>query len=581
VVQLKTRPLNDLDSLLTFIGAGNLRRFTRLNARVLTLPANALNALAARADIAYLAPDRPAFVLGHITNTTGTEAIRTQTSPGLLGLLPITTTYDGAGIRIAIVDSGIAANHVAFRDALGFSRVVLSRDFTGENRTDDPYGHGTHVASAVAGSDAPYSGAYAGVAPGAGLVNLRVLNAQGIGTTASVLAALDWVLLNHTLYNIRVVNMSIGLPAVDSYMNDPVCLAVRQLVDAGVVVVAAAGNNGKDGAGQKTYGRIHAPGDEPAAVTVGASNSYGTDWRGDDTVTTYSSRGPTRGHWTDVNGAPHYDNLVKPDLVAPGNRVVWAEAPNNALVATHPELDAGMSQQADRRMMYLSGTSMSAPVVAGAAALLLQANPSLTPNMVKALLMYTAQPLAGFNTFEQGAGEVNVAGAVELAKLVRSDAPLVGLKGAPLLNSAPPAPQTNIAGQTFTWAQGLVLNHTCAGGADLITKYQSVYGAGHVLGDGAAEAESQQLVNTTLMTGGISLDPALRTSDGTTLDSGPPFMEAGWLITSGIIIGDGIVIGDGIIVGDSVVSGEGIVIGDTYAQAQAAMIDGDPTTAMH
>jgi subtilisin family serine protease len=131
-------------------------------------------------------------------------------------------------------------------------------------------------------------------------------------------------LANRLLYNIKVVNMSLGAPAIDSYRNDPLCRAVRRLVDAGVVVVAAAGNNGKNGAGQKIYGQIHSPGDEPSAITVGASNTFGTNPRGDDTVTTFSSRGPTRGSWTGADGVKHYDNLVKPDLVAPGNKLVYA-----------------------------------------------------------------------------------------------------------------------------------------------------------------------------------------------------------------------------------------------------------------
>src|SRR5207244_12601421 len=115
--------------------------------------------------------------------------------------------------------------------------------------------------------------------------------------------------------------------------------------------------------------------------------------------------GPTRGAWTDTSGVKHFDNLVKPDLVAPGNKLVFAEADNNLLVTQHPELDAGVSEYANRREMYLNGTSMAAPIAAGAAALLMQANPNLTPNMVKMLLMYTAQQIPGFNMFEQGAGE--------------------------------------------------------------------------------------------------------------------------------------------------------------------------------
>ena len=125
------------------------------------------------------------------------------------------------------------------------------------------------------------------------------MNSEGIGTTAYVLRALDWVATNRSTYNIRIVNMSLGMPAVDSYRNDPVCRAVRRLVDAGVVVFAAAGNNGKDSDGNKLYGHIHSPGNEPSAITVGASNTFGTDERGDDVVASFSSRGPTRSFTTD------------------------------------------------------------------------------------------------------------------------------------------------------------------------------------------------------------------------------------------------------------------------------------------
>ncbi len=121
--------------------------------------------------------------------------------------------------------------------------------------------------------------------------------------------------------------MSLGTFAIDSYKNDPLCRAARRLVDAGIVVVAAAGNNGKDSAGQKLYGHIHSPGNEPSVITVGATNTFGTDVRSDDTVTTYSSRGPTAATATDANGFKRYDNLIKPDLVAPGNKLIAAEAP--------------------------------------------------------------------------------------------------------------------------------------------------------------------------------------------------------------------------------------------------------------
>src|SRR5918912_454958 len=243
--------------------------------------------------------------------------------------------------------------------------------------------------------------------------------------------------------------MSLGTAAIDSYKNDPVCLSVRKLVDAGVVVVAAAGNNGKDANGTKIYGQVHSPGNEPAALTVGAANTYGTNGRNDDQITTYSSRGPTRSFWTDTSGQRHYDNLVKPDVAAPGNKIISAEAYQGYLVTTYPYLDAGVSTVSTRRQMFLSGSSVASPVVAGAAALLLQANSKLTPNLVKMILMYTAQPLAHFNMLEQGAGEVNVEGAIRLAKLVHTDLTSNTALGSPLLTTTtPPTATTTIAGQT-------------------------------------------------------------------------------------------------------------------------------------
>src|SRR5207237_6631807 len=150
--------------------------------------------------------------------------------------------------------------------------------------------------------------------------------------TTSVHSTHDWMMLNRAAYNVRVVNMSLGTPTINSYRDDPLCKAVRRLVDAGMVVTVAAGNDGKDSSGQKLYGRIHSPGNEPSAITVGASNSFGTDARVDDSITTYSSRGPTRSYWTDDAGVQHYDNLIKPDLVAPGNKVVSAAADGNYLL---------------------------------------------------------------------------------------------------------------------------------------------------------------------------------------------------------------------------------------------------------
>ena len=194
------------------------------------------------------------------------------------------------------------------------------------------------------------------------------------------------------------------------------------LVNSGILVFVAAGNEGKDASGQKIYGAIHSPGIEPSAFTIGASNSFQTDARLDDAVTTYSSRGPTRSYWIDADGVIHHDNLLKPDLVAPGNKLIFAQAPGNLLVTQNPTLNAsGSDVSPTMRMMRMSGTSVSTPIAAGAAALMLQLNPKLTPNMVKAFMEYTAQKLDGFGTLEQGAGQLNIEGAMRLALAVRQD----------------------------------------------------------------------------------------------------------------------------------------------------------------
>ncbi|HEX8335994.1 MAG TPA: S8 family peptidase, partial [Pyrinomonadaceae bacterium] len=418
-----------LEQFISARGGRVLRRYGSFKSAAVELPAGALAALAELPEVRYISKDRPTRLLGHVSLTTGADAVRTQPASG-----GGTYTLDGTGIGIAVIDSGISHSHDSFLDQNGNSRIVADVDFTGSGSpAGDPFGHGTHVAALAAGNGSVASGAYTGIAPNANVINLRALDEDGLGTTAGLLDALEWVMDNRATYNIRVVNISLGTAAVDSYLYDPLCLAVRGLVDAGVVVVAAAGNEGKNADGQKVYGLIHSPGIEPSAITVGASNAFDTDARGDDGVTTYSSRGPTRSYWTDSSNVVHHDNLVKPDLVAPGNKLVSAQSAGNALITAHPELQAFADGDPDHSMMRQSGTSMATPLVSGAAALLLQANPSLTPNMVKMMLMYTAQPLAGFNMFEQGAGQLNIEGAIRLAKVVRTDLNALTPVGAPLL----------------------------------------------------------------------------------------------------------------------------------------------------
>ncbi|MDT5123980.1 MAG: serine protease AprX, partial [Acidobacteriota bacterium] len=377
----------ELNSLLKRYGVEVNARMAQVGALNIEVPVKAIEEIAKSGLTNHLSPNRKleSFSYGHVVMTTGTDQVRNQPSSSLISgiLTTVNTTLNGSGIGIAILDSGVDTAHAAF-----VGRVKFSKDFTTENISNqDPYGHGTHVASSAAGVSTTNGNYYEGIAPGVSIVNLRVLNSQGVGTTSALLSALNWILspvdptkavsstnpLNKDKYSIRVVNMSLGAPAVDSYKNDPVCRASRALVDAGIVVVAAAGNNGKDANGNKIYGAIHSPGNEPSVITVGAVNTYGTDGRSDDGITTFSSRGPTRSFYTDASGVKHYDNLVKPDLAAPGNKLIYAESdipkttsnPNgtNLLIAQHPELDSGIVDNDNRKLMYLSGTSMATPIV--------------------------------------------------------------------------------------------------------------------------------------------------------------------------------------------------------------------------
>lgn len=404
-----------LSRLLHLAEATVKNKIPSFGALEIEIPAQNIPLLEESKLLHYLSPNREASSLGHLSKTVGLDQVLTQSGQ---------SGYKGTGVGIAIVDSGIA-RHSAFYGSTD-PRVVYEADFTGNNNGFDGYGHGTHVASVAAGK--PMSDGddrFTGIAQDADVIGVRVLGGSGRGQTAWLLKGLDWILSNRSQYNIRVVNLSLGVPAIDSYKNDVLCRAVRKLVDHGIVVVVAAGNDGKDSQEGRIYGRVHSPGNEPSAITVGASNTFGTDERNDDAITSFSSRGPTRSYWKDANNIRHYDNLVKPDLVAPGNKIIAAQSSlddsPNSLKNVFPALKAKISENPYREAMYLSGTSVAAPVVAGAVAVMLQANPHLTPNMVKAALQYTAQPLANANTFEQGAGQINLVGAMQIARLMRRD----------------------------------------------------------------------------------------------------------------------------------------------------------------
>jgi len=239
-------------------------------------------------------------------------------------------------------------------------------------------------------------------------VSLKALDQNGRGVISNVIAALDWTVTNKALYNLRVINLSVGAAVTESYKTDPLTLAAKRAVDAGIVVVTAAGNLGKNSLGQTQYGAIGAPGNAPWVITVGAYSHEGTVWRSDDVMAGFSSRGPSA-----------FDYEAKPDIVAPGVGTVSLSDPGGLLYLTKPTalLAGSITGLLGGGLPYLSlsGTSMASPVVAGSVALMLQANPSLTPNLVKAILEYTAQVYPGYDALTQGAGFLNTKGAVDLA----------------------------------------------------------------------------------------------------------------------------------------------------------------------
>jgi serine protease AprX len=361
---------------------------------VLRVSAAQIDALGAAVD--HLSRDATVSSFMSVTNSAiGAD----QVWAGIAGLPGIT----GAGIGIALIDSGIWAEH---RSLAG--RVVFAKDFVSNapaRSTRDEYGHGTHIAGIIAGDspypqDSSYQTPFRGVAPGANLISLRVIGADGTGLVSDVIEAIEWAIRNRHRYNIRVINLSLGHPPEESYRDDPMCEAVERAIHAGIVVVAAAGNRGKDAEGRSVHVTIDSPATDPYVITVAALNTKGTVRRSDDELTTYSSKGPT------------LDGVIKPDIAAPGNKIVSAEALESSIVADYPGLHASGSG-ADA-YLTLSGTSMAAGVVSGAVALVLEANDKLNPAQVKAALQYSASFMPEVGLLGAGAGSLNVVGSVNV-----------------------------------------------------------------------------------------------------------------------------------------------------------------------
>ena len=295
----------------------------------------------------------------------------------------------GQGVTVAVIDTGID-------DLPDFAgRLIGGVDLSGGNDPfQDDYGHGTFVAGLIAGDGASSGGQYEGEAPGADLVSIKVAGPNGVTDLGTLIQGLQWAVSNRLAYNIRVLNMSLGFQPFESTVVNPLDQAVQAAWDSGIAVVASAGNAGP------SNGTILSPGDDPLVITVGALDDMAQPAVADDEMTNFSSVGPT---------SP--DGWAKPDLVTSGRSVVSLAAPGSTIYDENPSARIGSGN------FVGSGTSFSTAITSGAAALVLSANPTLTPDELKARLLGTTSPGPVGNPFVDGHGAMNAYAAATAGQM--------------------------------------------------------------------------------------------------------------------------------------------------------------------
>lgn len=486
------------------LGGTVVRDIPLIGAVVLDLPTDGVLALAGDTSVARLSLD--AKVQGAMT------VERAAVGGDLIGA-DDGTGYDGRGVVVVVIDSGVHFMHDDFQCAAEMpdsqknhiyddaddidggletrwngevkqrhNRRIISIDFTNPSKNgEDHYGHGTHIAGIVAGSgreawEHSSISQHRGIAPASTILSLRVLDSEGAGFTSDVIAAISFVVSNQDVIDAKVMNLSLGHPVYESYETDPLALACAAAVDAGVTVVCSAGNHGTSATGS-AYGTITSPAHAPWVITVGASNTGGTVPRSDDTIATFSSRGPTP-----------IDGMVKPDIVAPGVSIV-ASGYDDSTLNKRYSMMVDIGNNCNNDYMAMSGTSMSAGFVSGALACMFQANPSLTPNAAKAILMYTAQKMTLPNVLEQGAGLLNVEGAVRLSAAIAPNSDSLP-EGAFWLDAASPEeaigmldPYTPIGGEVAYWGSALIWGDGYLWGGGIGTGNTVVWGDGFLWDD--------------------------------------------------------------------------------------------------
>jgi serine protease AprX len=381
IVQKASGLVSKLD-ILQAAGVADGEAFDFINSVVVEVPQRRVLTLALSPNVLFITPDAPLRRHGAPPDP---AALKT-TYPVVAGAAA--TWGDprlgatGAGVTVAVLDTGLTPH-----GDLDPRRVQAAVANPAATSPLDPHGHGTHIAGIIAGRSA--NGAYAGVAPDANVVMVKVGDDAGVAHTTDLLRGLEWVHQHRVARGIRVVSLSVTSSIPESYLTSPVAAAVERLWFDGIVVVAAAGNTGAT-----LDAAWYAPANDPYVITVGCLDDGETAATADDGLCFFSSRGLT------------LEGRAKPDLVAPGRKVVSTLAAGSGFAAEFPE------RVVDRSYIRMSGTSMAAPVVAGTVALLLERYPNLTPNQVKWLLAATERTYPGQ---PDGAGAVDARRAMAAA----------------------------------------------------------------------------------------------------------------------------------------------------------------------
>ena len=393
---------NDIAAVIDRLDGSIIDNLYIINAVVADLPAGSVTHLAQTNGVQWVSLDAPVVSAGKPCSECIDVSDLIGIYPQAVGATQLwneSPFIQGKGVGVAIVDSGVTekGDLAINTNGRGGYRIVVNEKFNSRtNSQSDGYGHGTHIAGIIGGNGAESKGAQIGIAPKVNLINVKVSDDKGMASTSDVIAGLQWVLENKNTYNIRVLNLSMNSAVQEDHHTSPLDAAVEILWFNGIVVVVSAGNNGGT-----DNGILYPPANDPFVITVGAVYDNGTVTRSDDTLAPYSAYGITQ------------EGFAKPDIVAPGHNIISLMSGNGAeLVKGHPDHKVDGFAGGQNHYFRMSGTSMAAGVVSGSVALLLQDEPSLTPDQVKYRLMATAASFDGPQPGSTGAGYLDIYAAV-------------------------------------------------------------------------------------------------------------------------------------------------------------------------